>query len=549
MRIHRFTACAAAAAIALAAAGCGKSATSAGTSTSASAAESVALSPDTPPAAGRAGTVTWALYREVLTLDPIQAFDYPENTAVAALCDSVLRQQPDGAIVPGLARARFENPRSLVLDINPEATFWNGKPVSPADVVFSLARNSDPRAGGYYSPSFARVTSIRETGPKQVTISLRETDVWLMGQISQMAGVVVEKAYATARGKEFGTPSGGTMCSGAYRLGDWKPGKQLTLIANEGYWNPDARATTAQLDFKGVPDEASLTSGLQTGAIGGTYQAPYSTLGELLTSDEVRVHRGPSFATDALIVSSFRGALGDVKVRQALSLALDRKAYIQTLYKGLATLPRTLGNPGAWGYGRAVFEANWNAQPEPRVDLARARALIEEAGARGKTVTLGMTNEINSLATMATAVRSAGESIGLRVEFKAVPAQSFINFFIDPKTREDIDAFLTTNYPDFADPGVFYATFALSTGVQNYSGWEDPQVTSLLERARQTEDDDARADLVARAGDVLNEQLPWIPLANANTLLVMNRSLTGAPASFVFMGGPWATTLGAASAG
>ena len=86
MRTPRLTACAALTALvlALAAAGCGKSAPTSDTSTTGSAAESVALSPDTPAASGDAGKVTWALYRDVQTLDPIQAFDYPENTAVAA---------------------------------------------------------------------------------------------------------------------------------------------------------------------------------------------------------------------------------------------------------------------------------------------------------------------------------------------------------------------------------------------------------------------------------------------------------------------------------
>jgi peptide/nickel transport system substrate-binding protein len=77
--------------LALAGAGCGRSASQAGSSSNSSAASaksSLALSPTTPAPKGKAGKVTWALYREVNTLDPIQAFDYPENTAITAMCDS-----------------------------------------------------------------------------------------------------------------------------------------------------------------------------------------------------------------------------------------------------------------------------------------------------------------------------------------------------------------------------------------------------------------------------------------------------------------------------
>ena len=102
----------------------------------------------------------------------------------------------------------------------------------------------------------------------------------------------------------------------------------------------------------------------------------YRRSGNCCSRAEVEVHRGPSYATDALIVSNLKGPLGDVRVRQALSIAIDRKAYVQTLYKGVATLPRTLANPGAWGYGKKVFEADWNAQPEMTLDLKRAKELL-----------------------------------------------------------------------------------------------------------------------------------------------------------------------------
>lgn len=549
MRSHRLAASAALAAAAIAAAGCGKAAQSGGTSTTASAADSVQLDPTTPRAAGRADSVTWAVYRPVQTIDPIQAFDYPDNSAVTLLCDSLLRQEADGAISPGVADVTMPDTRHLLIDIDPKAVFWNGAAVTPEDVVYSLKRNLDPRIGGFYGPSFTRVDTIEQSGPRQVRVTLRKPDMWLRGELSAVAGVVLQKSYVESRGARFGSASGGTMCSGAYRLENWKPGSDLTAVANDAYWRPEYAANTKKMVLKGVGSDAALTSGLITNAIGGTYQPPFATMDQLKASDAVTVTNGPSFTTDAFVISNLRGVLADEKVRQALSLAIDRNAYIQSLYKGAAVLPRTLANPGTWGYGKAAFQADWDSQPEPRVDLEKAKALIREAGAEGKTLTIGMTEEIGLISTMATAIRNAGESIGLKVTFKATSAPNFINFFIDPKAREGVDGFPTGNYPDYADPATFYSTFVLADGTQNYSGWTDPEVTALMERARGTLDDDARAELVARAGDLLNEHLPWIPLALPNQVLVTDAKLTGAPASFTFMNGPWAWSLGTKDAG
>jgi peptide/nickel transport system substrate-binding protein len=532
---------------ALAASGCGKAAPSASTGKDASATSTPAsdLSPTTPAATKDVGKIKWAVYRGVQTLDPIQAFDYPENTADTALCDSLLRQNPDGTLSAGLS-ALPDRPddKTLVFKLNPAAKFWDGKPVTADDAVFTLKRAADPKGGGFYPAVFTRVKSITATDDHTVTIKLSQPDYWLDPELSSMAGIVYEKAFAQAKGKAFGTPSGGTMCSGPFKFDSWKAGGSLNVVRNDDYWDTEHKAKVAGISFEGVPDEASLTSGLLTGGIDGSYPQALSTIDQLKKSSKVTVSEGPSNATDAFVISNPKGALKDVRARQALSLALDRAGYIATTYKGAAQMPRTLANPGTWGYGRQVFQDDWNKLKDPDRDLDKAKQLAKDAGISGKTLTIGMTNEVSTLASAANALRTAGEAIGLKVKFKAVSAQNFINFFIDPKARADVDGFPTVNYPDASDPALFYNTVVMPDGSQNYSGFNDAQITDAMNQARTTADPDARAKLVAQAGDRIMQQLPWIPLAAVNSVLITRSDLTGAPTSFTYMGGPWANLLG-----
>jgi len=536
---------------ALAIAACGKAAPDSSTSQSTAApSASNTLKPTTPAPTGEAGKVTWATYRDVGTIDPIQAFDYPENNAITTLCDSLQRQAPDGTIGPGLATLTHPNDTTLVITLKDGPTFWDGKPVTADDVLYSLQRAADPKAGGFYGAVFSRVASMRKTSGNVVTVTLKQPDFWLDGELSQMPGVVVEKAFGESKGRKLGTPQGGLMCSGPYKVGSWKAGSTLNVVRNDGYWDASHKAKVAEIDFRGVPDDASMTSGFLTGGIDGSYPQGLSTIDQLKAAkDKVTVSQGPSFASDAIVISNLKGALGDVRVRQALSLAIDRKAYIQNVYHGDAQLPRTLANPGTWGYGRDVFQANWDARPDPTQDVAKAKALVQQAGAAGKTITLGMTSEVQQLNTAANAVRSAGEAIGLTVKFKAVSAQNFINFFTDPKARVGIDGFPTVNYPDYADPAAFYNTVVMPDGSQNYDAYDDPQTTKAMNAARSTADPAQRAKLVAQAGDRIMQQLPWIPMAAINTVLITSSKLTGAPASFAYMGGPWANLLGSTGAG
>src|SRR5215469_4362588 len=122
---------------------CGRSLSSA-TSTQGGISPTAGLVATTPAGTKQVASTTWAVYRDVNSLDPAFAFDYPENTAISLMCESLLRQQPDGSVAPGLATMTTQSPTKLVFTIKQGATFWDGHPVTQADVVYSLERQENP---------------------------------------------------------------------------------------------------------------------------------------------------------------------------------------------------------------------------------------------------------------------------------------------------------------------------------------------------------------------------------------------------------------------
>ena len=197
-------------------------------------------------------SVTWAVYRDVNSLDPIYAFDYPENTADSLMCESLLRQAPDGSLQPGLASVASPSPTTMVFTLRPGVKFWDGHPVTPADVVYSLDRNTDPKLGGFYSLVFNRVKSIAATGSSQVTITLKQPDYWLQGELASMPGIIIEKSFAEKQGKNYGTPAGSIMCTGAYMFKSWNPGVGVIAVRNPHYWNPSVHPLVDQITIKGA---------------------------------------------------------------------------------------------------------------------------------------------------------------------------------------------------------------------------------------------------------------------------------------------------------
>ena len=123
-------------------------------------------------------------------------------------------------------------------------------------------------------------------------------------------------------------------------------------------------------------------------------------------------------------------------------------------------------------------------------------------------------------------------------------AADYINFFTSAAARKGIDGFITVNYGDYADPAALLSTAALPGGDQNYDGFSNPQLTSLLEGARTTANPDQRRNWSPRPRSSAAKLLPWIPNVQPTNVLMLSRSLTGAPASFSYMFAPWANTLG-----
>jgi peptide/nickel transport system substrate-binding protein len=524
-------------AAALATAGCGASRNT----SNEKAAEGKVISATTPAGETEVDRITWALYREPTSVDPIMIGDYPENTVGTLLCESLFRQTPESEIGPGLATgAGYPDPRTMVIELRDDVTFWDGSPMTAEDVAYSIERQRNPKLGGFWGGHFQSVDAVEVTGPNEVTLKLKRPDYTLEGVLSFSAGMVVSKAVAEEQGEKYGTPDGEAMCTGAYRLGPWKTGDVLSVVRNDDYWNGDVRPKVRQIDFRSVPEEPALTSGLLSGEIDGVYPEALSTLDQVRRSSELKVYEGPSVSIAAMVVNP-KGPLGDARVRRALSMAIDRQGLVDTLYKGTGEPARVLTGPATWGYERDAFREAYEALPPLGGDLEEAKRLVEEAGAVGDEIVLATSSEINNIEAYADATRNAAQAIGLEPRMVSTSAQNYINYFIaDPTERDKVDGFFTSNWVNWPDPGAMYD--ALMTF---YYGHEDAEVSALLDEWRSTEDPAQRAEAVVEAQAKLTEALVWIPIVQPNKVLVMSSELTGAVSSTSQLFAPWADQLGA----
>jgi peptide/nickel transport system substrate-binding protein len=502
----------------------------------------------TPAAVGDLELATWNLpFGEPSSIDPIKAFNYPENTVVANLCEGLMQLQPDYSIKPNLAE-RVDTPdaTTYVYTLRQGVTFWDGQPMTAADVVYSLKRHLDPEEGSYWAGDVVgNIASVEQTGDAEVTVKLTAPDATFNSYMVTPIGTVVEQAFREKAGASFGTPAGGVMCTGPYSVGQWNEGQSISLTRNDSYWNADKAAKTAQVDINFIVDSAAIANALNTGAIDGSYDVPLGALSTLQGSTQGTLDLGRSLQLVA-IISTGHGAFADPAVRKALMLATDRDAIAETVFEGTAHASRSLIPADGWAYGSEAFQSGREALAPTSVDIEGAKEALKDASVDvSQPIKIVYPSERTYYADIISEISNGARSIGLTVEPSAVPSAQFGAFFSDPAAREGSDAFVTNNYMDVPDPLAYLRTIMGTGGSQNYNDYSNPQVDALLSEAAATADDDKRAALVNEIQDIALADLPWIPIVDPSVRLFRNNRVTGVPASFVYLYYPWAADLGA----
>ncbi|WP_405943518.1 ABC transporter substrate-binding protein [Streptomyces sp. NBC_00932] len=537
------------AALALLATACGGSGTHADTSGSRSNFSSTQVT--TAPGKGRIGNLTWSGdYHAPYSEDPLKTADYPEETILGNVCEPVLRTAPDYSLRPGIAKSwKQPDATHLVLDLDPRAVFSDGHPVTAEDVAFSLARNQDPKVASNFSDSYADVSAIKATGAAQVTITFSRPDYLFVHDLGVLAAAVVEKEFAVKAGQHFGSPGTGVVCAGPYTVGSFDGTNTMVLKRNSRYWDPSRAGKADSITFKFLTDPSALANALASGSLQGGFDLPASAIGKLSRTAGGKLYVGAKGSTTQnidLIVTRFTGGLADRRVRQALSMAIDRKAIATTLFNGAADPLYAVAGPGFWqgSPAKATYSAGYNSLAKAP-DVAAATALVKQAKATGKKITIGYAAGTPSQAQLAQVLQETGKAIGLNVKITGLPDQQYGQLFTDRKARSAYDSFLTVNYLEFPEAATMYASYATDTGAQNFNGYSDPTVKQALLQAQGAVNPQARAAHVLTAQKVLARDLPWIPIVAPRAVLFQNKAVTGAPLTFSYMASAWAAAIGA----
>jgi peptide/nickel transport system substrate-binding protein len=484
-----------------------------------------APAPDQAPADGAAAdgaapageTITIALGSEPTSLDPHLVDDGGERAVNDNIYETLLSRDTKGELQPGLATGLPEqiDDTTWQFTLREGVTFHNGEPFNADSVVASVERMVRLIEGELTDQSgfFATLTGAEAVDEYTVNITTSGPDGVLPSRMYWLKIVPASVAGADDLSEE---PIG----TGPYRFVEFARGSHVTLEANPDYW--DGPPSIAGVRYEFVEEGGSRLAGLLAGE--------YDVIANLHPED---VERVPQAATQRgqehpiLILDATEGITADVRVRQALNLAVDKEAIVENLFGGFASIDHCqLLSPTILGYNEAL-------EPYPH-DLDRARQLLEEAGVVGQPITLvGTAGRWLKDRELVEAIGGFWREAGLEVNVQILEFGAYLDVLFDREARAD--AIFVSSSNDLLDPDRQLSTYYHREGIGSSN--DDAELAGWVEQARTTLDEDERTALyhqaTARACDEayfvflinnddiwgLSERMSWTPRVDSKILV------------------------------
>jgi peptide/nickel transport system substrate-binding protein len=508
------------------------------------------------PATG--GTVEVLQNSDFSYLDPARGWDGGVNNFYRLVYRTLTTPAPGNAqdpnaIVPDLAAAlgkQSDGGKTWTYTLKDGLTFEDGTPITSAEVKFGISRAWDPEIGigspyakqviaapeGYAGPyRSGELPTIETPDAKTIVFHLKKPFPEFDAVVAQVNMTPFPKG--TGAGDAFIKK---IIASGPYKLAAYTPGSVIRLERNPN-WDaktdqvrtakPDGWRFTMGLDPATIDERLMAGQGTDANAIAGTIQA--STLPRLQTPQlGGRVLRMPGICTTYMSLNTTKQPLDDVRVRQAISYAVD-KAAVQNATGGtqLATIATTIVPTTVAGH------KDFDLYPSPghKGDVDAAKKLLAEAGqAKGFPLVLDIRSQ-PKMQKQAEAIQQSLERIGIDVQLNVIDTSKYYETIATRSQQHD--AAITGWCPDWASsaatfiPPLFYGPNILDKGNPNLAQLDDPAVNKRIDEVS------AMTDLAAanKAWGDLDEQVlrlaPIVPLNVEQAVYLPGSNVTGLFAS------------------
>ena len=457
------------------------------------------------------GDLRAALTGEPDVLDPATSSIYTGAQVYEGIFSKLIDIAPDNSFVPDLATEWTQtDPTTWTFKLVTNATFHNGEAFTSADVKYTFERILDAKTASAYAGLYAQIASVEAPDPATVVFHLKSSFGPFLTNLATNGEIVNKKAI------ESGDPARAPVGTGPFIFVEWVQGDHITLQKNPTYFK-SGLPHLDQVTFKFLPVDQSRIDGLSAGELDWVDAIPLQLVPTLKDDGRFTYVTSPvAGIPDFISLNTKMAPFDNLKVRQAVALAVDRAAirdvaYLGTGELGLAEVPT----------GSSWYDAAGLFSVEP--DVAKAKELLADAGfPDGLTVEYLGLPQYPELLKTGQVLRETLKEIGIDMTIKPVDVSVWFDAFISGNYQ------ITSAYQERTiDPDNFYALVLRTGAPVNTSGYSNPDVDALIDKAAASADTVERKALYQQIRAMVTSDAPLV-FAHYETLnYLMNKNVTG----------------------
>lgn len=467
--------------------------------------------------------VTAAMSVDFMTMDPMDTSDTLSGGVQRLIMDGLFGFDDEMKIIPLLAESyeANEDATEYVIHLRQGISFSDGTPLNAEAAKANFDRWGDKELGLKRTTLLCNVLKSTEAVDEYtVKVTLTEPFGAFVATLAHPACVlmspqVIEQGKEACAERPVGT--------GQYLFKEWIAGDHTTVTLNKDWWGYDPEicggkalaepdAGFQSITFRPVGENASRVAMLQSGEADFIWPVPTESMETLAADENVYVGADEGIVVRYMFMNTQKAPFNDVRVRQAMNYAIDKDAYIAVVKNGLASKATSILGPATQHYKRN----------EPYAyDLEKARKLLTDAGYpdgfETSLICTTTTSDLKQCEFIQQQLAQAGITVNINSMEKAIVSEK-VESAEGPGSEAEVEMYMSgwSSSTGDADWGIRPVLARESEPPKSYniSYFENEEMDGFLYAALETADEEKRAELYAKAQDIIWEECPVVFFAN-----------------------------------
>ena len=465
-------------------------------------------------------TINWGA--EPPSLDPGLATDTTSSDVLLNIMDPLVKLGDNLEPVPNLAESWdvTNGGKTVTFHLRNDGKWTNGDPVTAKDYEWSWKRTISPDLAADYAYQFFGIVGaedynscksgcaamrdkvgIKATDDHTLRVELTSPQPWFVQQVAHTSFLAVNRATVEKFGNKWTEP-GNIVTNGPFELATWRHNAELDLKKWDAWRNAD-EVKLKRINGRMISEGTTAVQAFEAGELDMTAGLPPEELSRLKGTDSYSQYPGLGTYYYGLNVK----AIPDVNQRRAMSLAIDRRTIIDNIAQADQLPPTGFTPKGMPGFDELNPSSPWT--PE-NGDLDKAKELMAKVANPNKNVNL-VINDSPGHREIAVAIQSMWKELGINTTIRQQEWAQFLES-LGPPPDPSVDAYRLGWIGDYVDAMNFLELWTCKSG-NNNSNYCDPQYDALVDKARQTPDNDARYKIYGELEDKLLGENGAVPIA------------------------------------